>query len=360
MAETEDNAWMARARCPGLTLVLFTRQLATMLRSGVPLMVALDTLSYQPDYPNFGEVVSHTAKKIAEGHSFSKTLERFPRVFPRVYLAMVSIGESTGQLDDSLEKLANWQEEDLGMYQRVKGALSYPAFVLCLTFTLTLLLFYTVLPGFIDIFLEMKIELPLMTRILIAITNAVSNPGAWFLLGAWIFGSVAWLRAVWQTEVGSVKLFRIALSVPIVGTILRYATLSRYSGAAGALIESGLELTRTLKMSAEASGSPILRQDSKHLVVAIQEGSLVSTHMGMRPDIYPPSLCQMLLAGEESSQLSEMFYRVSAYYDSEVSYKTDTLGAVLEPLLLGVLALIVGSIVIAVLVPLYSYLGTLA
>lgn len=350
---------MEKARCPGIVLVLFTRQMATMLKAGVPIMDCLDTLSHQPEHPNFGEVISTLAKRLGEGHSFSKSLSLFPRIFPRVYLAMTAIGESTGQLDEALDKLANWQEDDLKLYQRVKGALTYPAFVLSLTFFLTLALFYTVLPGFIDIFLEMKIELPLMTRILISVTNAVSNPGAWILLGAWIFGLGAWLKAVWKTDVGALRLYRLILSVPMIGNMIHLATLSRYCGSAAALIESGLDLVRTLKMSAEASGSPLLRWDSRKVVTNIQDGFLISTHMEQHPNIYPPSLCQMLLAGEESSQLAEMFGRVASYYDSEVAYKTETLSAVLEPLLLGFLAIIVGSIVIAILVPLYSYLGTL-
>ena len=347
-------------RCAPVMLVLFTRQLATMLRSGVSLVDSLHTLADQPEDPNFAAVVEELAARISEGHNLSNSLHRFPRVFSDVYVAMVTIGENTGNLDEALERLAVWKEDDYKLFQKVKGALTYPAFVLSLTLFLTLTLFYTVLPGFLDIFREMKIELPLMTRILIQLTDAVENPGIWVLGIAWLFAMVFWIRTLQQSRKGSAMIFNFLLGIPVLGGMLKQATVSRYAGSAAALLESGLDVSRTLRMAAVASGSPVLRADSDSFISAVEQGEQLSAYMIGRPDLYPESLTQMVLAGEESSSVGPMYERAAAYFEAEVGYRIDTLSAILEPLLLGVLAFIVGFIVIGILVPLYSYLGTLA
>lgn len=359
-ADKDDpEAWMAKVRVPQQVIILFTRQLAIMLRTGVPMLHALDTLSHQDEYPNFGEVVATVAQKIGEGHSFSATLSKFPRVFSKVYVTMASIGEKTGHLDDSLERLAGWQEKDYTLYQKVRGALTYPCFIMGLSFALTMMLFYWVLPGFLGIFDEMDIELPVMTKIMIRLTNAAKNPGAWILGIAIIGFSITLIRDLYKTEKGAVEIFRFLSAVPMLGTMLTFATISRYCAAVSALLNSGLDLPKTLTLSAHASGSPVLAHDSKGMVQSIMDGEPVSVYMGQRPDIYPMTLIHMVTAGEEASHLPSMFERVAIFYESEVSYKIETLSAALEPLMLGSVALVVGFIVLSIFIPMYSYLGQL-
>ena len=355
----DPDGWMAKVKVPQQVVILFTRQLSIMLRTGVPMLHALDTLSHQDEYPNFGEVVATVAQKIGEGHSFSATLSKFPRVFSKVYITMAAIGERTGHLDDSLERLATWQERDYALYQRVRGALTYPCFIMVLSFSLTLMLFYWVLPGFLGIFDEMKIELPLMTKIMIRLTNAAKNPGAWILGIAIIGFSITLIRDLYKTEKGAVEIFRFLTTVPMLGTMLSFATTSRYCAAVSALLTAGLDLPKTLSLSAHASGSPLLAHDAKGMVQSIMDGEPISVYMHNRPDVYPATLVHMVTAGEEASHLPAMFERVAYYYDSEVSYKIETLSAALEPLMLGSVALVVGFIVLSIFIPMYSYLGQL-
>lgn len=354
-----DDSWMAKVRCKPALVVLFTRQLATMLRTGVPILHALDTLSHQSENPNFGEVVSTVAERIGHGHTFSSTLSRFPRVFNRVYVTMAAIGERTGQLDESLERLANWQERDFKLFQRVRSALTYPAFVLGLSAFLTLMLFYSVLPGFITVFNDMDMELPLMTRMMVTITNAVKNPGAWLVVMAAVglgFGAV---RDIYKTEKGAMELFRVVLAVPVIGSLLHFATTARYCAAVGALLSAGLDLPKSLNLGAQASGSPVLAWDAKALINNILEGESVASYMVSRPDIYPSTLCQMVAAGEESSHLAPMYERVASFYDQEVNFKIEAFSAALEPLLLGMVASVVGFVVLSIFIPMYSYIGKL-
>lgn len=355
----QEEAWMARVKVPTNLVVLFTRQLATMLRTGVPITHALDTLSHQSEYPNFGEVVGTISRKIGEGHSFSVILSRFPRVFPKVYVSMAQVGEKTGQLDDALERLAVWQERDFKLYQRVKGALTYPLFVLGLSAFLTLMLFYSVLPGFVSIFEEMNIELPWTTRMMVALTNAIKNPGAWLIAVAVLGGLFGWLRDYNKTPRGAVNIFRFLLKVPLLGTMLRFATTARYSSAVATLLSNGLDLPKSLKLGAEASGSPVMAADADTLMNAVMQGDTLSEYMRAHPETYVPTLTHMITAGEEASNLATMYERVASYYDTEVNFKIETLSAALEPILLCCVATVVGFVVLSIFIPMYSYLGKL-
>lgn len=322
-------------------------------------MVALETLSHQDEDPRFGEVISDCATQVASGHAYSHSLAPFKKVFSRVYVALVTVGERTGQLDDALERLATWQEQDAELIQRVRGALFYPSFVLALTAVLTLLLFYTVMPGFLSIFEELRIELPWPTRVLLFFANVVDNPGTWvFSIPLALFAWTA-LRDVYRLPKGGVAIFRFLLSVPVVGGLLYHSTNARYAATAATLLDSGLDLPRVLRMSGRASGSKVLEFDAESLARNVEEGQMVSQHMAARPEIYPVTLAQMVLAGEESARLDIMLARAADYFDLEMRFRVDGLGAALEPVLIGLIGFIVGFILLALLVPLYTFLGTL-
>jgi len=355
----EEEVWKARVRVPPRVVVIFTRQLAAMLINGVPIVQALDTLSHQAEAPNFGQVVRILSERISSGHTFSNALNQFPRIFPRIYVTMVSIGEQTGALDHSLDKLADWWERDHMIYQRIKSALSYPIFVLCLAGTLTLGLFYWVLPGFIGIFRDMNVELPFITKVVIAITNGVRDPGAWLITIAVLGAGFTLLRDFARTPRGAQQLFRLATRVPLLGGMLKNGSMARFCGAISALLSSGMDLPRCFKLSAAASGNPLLDADSQALVDTIMEGGIASDHMLSRPDLYPGSMVQMAIAGEQASRMPEMFGRAAAYYDLEMNYQVDALSAALEPLLLAGVASVVGTIVISIFLPMYGYLGKL-
>lgn len=352
-----DSDWSSKVKVPARLVVIFTRQLASMLASGVPLSQATDTLSHQPDAPVFGEVIRICGERLETGSRFSHCLTFFPRVFPNIYVTMVAIGEETGGLEDALDRLAIWLERDDALRQRLKSAVTYPAFVLSLSVILTLALFYTVMPGFISIFMEMKVELPLITRIVVAITNFLSNPGA-VLSGLALLGlGLHFLRRWLLTPQGWLSFFSFALRVPVLGSMLRFGGVARYCAAMEALLETGMDITKSLKMAAAASGNPLIERDSALLVASvISEGGLVSEHMRYANDVYPATMTNLVASGEETSQLSGMYGRCAAYYDMEMNYKVEALGAALEPLMLFFVSMIVGTIVLSVFLPMYSYI----
>lgn len=354
-----DGDWTQRVTVDRNVLVLFTRQMAIMLGTGVPITHALDTLSVQVDHPNFGEVVTTMAERIASGHSFSSSAAMFPKIFPKVYITMLAIGERTGAMDSALDRLADWLEKDLATFQKVKSALTYPGFVLGLTALLTAGLFYTVLPGFVGVFEDMGSELPLITKMVLGLTKAARNPGIWLLTLGGLASGIFILRQYMSTESGAVAVAERALDLPVLGHMLSLASNARFSSGMATLLDSGQDLPRSLMMAAEASQNPVLVRDAKLLADGIMEGVPLSEQMQMMGKTYPPVLRQMIVAGEEASNLAVMFEKAAAFFAAEVDYRLEAVSAALEPLLLFLVGSVVGTIIMSIFIPLYGTLNQL-
>ena len=355
-----DPVWAAKVAVPPRTVVIFTRQMASMLKNAVPILGALDTLSNQVEHPVFGEVIRLSCEKIEAGVKFSRVIAYFPKVFPPIYVTMVQIGEQTGSLDEALERLAHWLERDDNLRQRLKSALTYPAFVMTLSTVLTLGLFYTLIPGFIQIFDDMKVELPMITQIVVFITNSLRNPGA-VLIGLSVIGILTTaFRKFISTPSGMGTFYRFCLKVPVVGGMLTFGGLARYCAAMEALLTTGMDIAKALKLSANASGNPLIKHDSEFLINSVLEGEPVGEYMRMHPNVYPPTLTNLVSSGEESSRLAEMFGRTASFYDMEMGYQVEALGATLEPLMLFGVSFIVGTIVLSIFLPMYGFIGKLS
>jgi type IV pilus assembly protein PilC len=352
--------WRNKVRVPPQILCIFSRQLATMLRNAVPIVQALETLSHQPEYPNFGEVVRELAEKVSQGHVLSHQLAQYPRIFSKIFITLVQIGERTGGLDSSLERLSDWLERDDRLRQRVKSALTYPVFVLGLAVVLTLFMFYTVLPSFLGIFRDMDVELPLITRVVLFLTEAVRQPGFWliFLASAGAFLTVG--REFLRSPAGQLAAFRVLKRIPLLGSLLVMGGCARFCMSVSTMLGVGMDLARALRMAANASGNPEFVSDAPNLERTIVEGEPCSTHMMNNPDIYPPSMTQMVMAGEQASRLPDMFGRAGGYYDVEMNFMVDALSAAMEPLLLATVASVVATVILSIFLPLYSYLGKIA
>ena len=359
-APSPVSDWKAKVTVPPQVVAIFSRQLATMLRNAVPIIQSLETLSHQPEHPNFGEVIRDVAEKVAAGHVFSHQLSAYPRIFSKIFVTLVQIGERTGDLDGSLERLADWMERDERLRQRVKSAMTYPIFVLILATALTLFMFYTVLPSFLGIFKEMNVPLPLITRVVMFITEAVRQPGFWLIFlaggGALYTAGREWLR----TTSGQLALFRFLKRVPLMGSMLMFGSCARFCMSVEAMLSSGMDIARTMRMAAGASGNPEFLDDAPRMEKTIMEGEPCSDHLAANPQIYPPSLSHMVMAGEQASRLPEMFGRAGSYYDIEMNFKVDALSAAMEPLMLAGVASVVASVILSIFLPLYSYLAPLS
>lgn len=359
MDRDQEREKMKKLRVPSKALVIFIRQLAIMLRSGIPVTYALDTLSNQPDSQVLGQVVARLSKMLGDGHKLSHAMSFFPGIFDQVFVAMVAIGEESGQLDVTLDRLAGWRERDFELVRMVKGALSYPMFILALTGTLTFFLFYSILPNFLRIFEEMKVQTPLITRITMGLTNAAQNPGVWLIGTAISVAVYGLLREQWKTEEGRIRIFTVIHEIPIAGYLVRLTTVSRFAGAVETLLDSGMGLQKTLKLGGLSSGSPIVAKAADEMVERVRDGEQLSEYIMMRVELFPGAFAQYVATGEETSQVSKMMGEAAKMLDEEVGYKVEALGATLEPFLLGMVAAIVGFVLLSIFVPLYGHIGTL-
>ena len=340
-------------------VTVFARQLAVLFSTGIPLSRSLDILTDQSDDPAFAQVLTEVTVMVNSGHLFSAALGRFARVFPSVMVHLVQVGENTGGLGISLSRVADILEKDSNVLRRVKSALSYPIFILSLTLILTLCVFYFVLPNFIGIFVSLKTPLPLITQLLIFITQALRSPGWWLVATGLAQLSYSWVSKSWNVPTGRVRIYSFLLSLPLIGSILLYSTIARYCWVFGVTMESGMELTKSLRLASLASGSPALEADGARIIESVINGAPLHKHYRENPNVYPRVLAHMVLAAEESSTLSPTLARLGDMFDEDLLYRLELFNAALEPVLISLMALVVGSVVVAIFLPLYGTIGDL-
>lgn len=346
---------MAQVRANSRDVVLFTRQLNVLFRSGVPLLPALESLAHQAEDPALGEVVWTLHDSVSSGSMLSSSLAAFPRVFSGVYVRMVRVGETTGDLPGALGQLADWMERDDRVGQKVRAAMTYPLCVFTLGGLLTLGLFTFVLPPFLSMLTGMDVPLPWSTRVVLLLTQALHQPGFWLcmLCSGALAGSWLW------TRLRHPALWRFLMRVPLLGRLLVLSSLSRYLSAAYALLTSGVDVLVAWRLAAESSGSPLLASDSRLLADHLREGGTVAAHMLARPELYTRTLGNVVRASEETSTAVSLFPRLQALYEHEVEAALDSLSSVLEPLMLMAVASVMGFAMVSAFLPLYSYLSTL-
>lgn len=338
---------------------LFARLLTVQLENGIPLMRGLEALSQQIDDPVFAGVVSRMATRVSGGCSLSAAASEYPKIFSKVFVGLVHTGETTGALVGSLNRLALMLENEHKLYSRVHSAFVYPIFVLVLTLVLTLFVFYTILPNFILIFRSMNVPLPLITRVLVAITEGLRNPGCWLVAaGLAMMAQLSFQRLVSEPE-GRLKAYQMLLSVPVVGAIVRYASLARYFWVMESTVGCGIDLLKSVRLSAGASGSPELEDHAESVCEALRSGEELSRQYALRKDIYTRLAGHMVGASEESSDMQSSFAYLARWFSQEMDVRVDLLNALIEPLLMAFVALIVGTIVVAIFLPLYGFLGSM-
>jgi type II secretory pathway component PulF len=316
---------------------------------------AIEVLYDQCNDKNLRQALAGVVKGLGSGKYLSKSLQGYPRIFNAGYIAMIRIGETTGRLQESIERLADWTEADFKTTQKVRSALVYPAFIVVMALALTAVFFYWVMPSLLGIFEGFKMELPWITRALMWVTKQARNIWTWLGLFALIYEVRRQIGKQLTTESGRLFWYRISTKIPVLGRVLVATSLFRFSGALANLVEVGVPLVTAWTFAAEVSECPELQQDSKRVKQKMVEGQ--DLHEVLDPSIYPSQFRQMLNVGAESSRLGDMLMFVGQLYSVEVERGLDLLAAMLEPLFLSVMALGVVTIILAIILPLYGLLN---
>lgn len=336
--------------------VAFFRCFATLLAAGVPLRRALDVTIERCDERALRAALGEILVDVERGDPISAALARRPRHFSPLVVAMIAAGEAGGLLDEALERIAQLLERDFDLQKRVIAALAYPAAVFAASLALLTFLLVRVVPMFAAMFGSFHVEMPPITRALLAAGNALDNPLAWVCVGVTFAGLFALCRRAQGTQRGKRLLDRVRLRIPFAGRLLRMAVQARLARMLGTLVRSGVDLNAALPVITPLAGSQTHADALARVATAIREGEALTPTLAAC-GLFDPMLIALVGAGEETGMLDTLLIKAADYFDADVAATIVTLGSVAEPVLIVFLGAIVAFIVSSVFIPLYTLLG---
>ena len=348
-------------RIPGLgekitqrDVVIFTRQLATMIDAGLPIVQALDLLARQTENKTFSGVIATLKNEVESGSAFAESLARHPAVFDELYTNMVSAGEMGGMLDTILVRLAAYMEKAMKLRAQIKSAMIYPISVVCVAVLVTALLLAYVIPVFSEMFAGFGEELPLPTQLAINL-SAVVVAYFWYLVAGSV-GTLVSMRAYYRTERGRQTMDGLVLRLPLIGDIFRKAAVARFTRTLSTLVSSGVPILDALAITGKTAGNTVV----EHAVLAarqsIGEGKTLADPL-IKSQVFPPMVCQMVQVGETTGALDTMLAKIADFYDDEVDTAASNLTTLVEPVVILFLGIIIGGLVVSMYLPIFQ-LGT--
>jgi len=346
-------------RVKGKDLTMFCRQFATMINAGVTMVRCLAVLEQQTASPNLKKIIREVQYSVEGGETLTRSLSRFPRVFNNLFIGLVRAGEVGGVLDETLDRLAGFLEEDLKLKRKVKSAMTYPVIVMTLALLIVVGLVTFIVPKFMDLFKDFEVELPGPTRFLIAISNFMTNPvNDAIIVGTVILG-VMGINRIRATKTGRKYWDKMMLKAPVFGMLNHRIALARFSRTMATLMTSGVPILQALETVAGAIDNAVLETAVLDARTAVREGQRLGEPLE-RSKLFPPMVIQMISVGEETGSLDSMLNKVADFYEAEVDAMLESLTAALEPLLIVFLGVVVGFIVIAMFLPLVAIINKLS
>lgn len=339
-------------------LTMFTRQLSTLMAAGMPLLRSLLVLERQSTNQTLKDILHEMGESVKSGNSFSEALSNYPKTFDNLYVNMVRAGEAGGVTEVVLTRLAEFMEKGQKIKNKVKGAMTYPLVILCAAIIITAVLMLTVIPKFEEIFadlLEGK-SLPGITQFVIGVSNMMKH--YFIFIAAGIGGFIMLFSAMVKTKAGKQLKDRFTANLPVFGTLIRRSAIAQLTRTLGTLLSSGVPLLQALGIVRDTSGNVIFYNALQQVHDGVKEGENMSGLME-QTKAFPPMVISMVDVGEETGAIADMLTRIADTYDDEVDNAVNGLTSILEPMVIILLALIVGTIVIAMFLPLVSIISSL-
>jgi len=332
-------------------LVLFTRQLSTMISAGVPLLESLEVLHEQADTPQFRCLLDSVIDGVRAGSDLSTALEKHDKLFPTIYVSMVRAGEVSGQLDDILVRLAEYLEASAKLKRDIKAAMTYPVISLVLVLGITGFLMIGIVPKFKEIFDSLDVELPGLTQAVLGVSLALKNHLGLVALGCvGVFG----MFLVWKRSTRGKRTWDwIVLHVPVFGPLFQKVALSRFSRTFATLIKSGVPILGALEIVSETAGNQIISEVVDAAKDNVRQGHTLAEPL-MESKVFPPMVTRMVQIGEKSGSLEQLLEKISDFYDDQVNAAVKTLTSMIEPIMIGIMGFLVGGIVLAVFLPIFE------
>ncbi|MGI6456165.1 MAG: type II secretion system inner membrane protein GspF [bacterium] len=329
----------------------FSRQLCDLLKAGLPLVRCLDVITQQTSNPKMVEVVKAVSSDVHGGTTIADAMAKHPRVFPPLYSSMVRAGEVGGMLDAVMERLAQFLEAEQETRSKIISAMTYPAFMVIVCVFVMIILFTVVVPNFMVMFEESEIELPISTFILLEFSEFIRD--WWWIMVLGIVGGIVMLRQYISTDAGRIQFDRFKLSLPLVGDLIRKREIAKFARTLGTLLGNGVQILKALAITEEVITNRILKEDIKGFADNIKEGAKLSTRMSESP-LFPPVAVNMVAVGEETGNLETTLQRVADAFESETDRVIKTLTTIIEPVMIVFMALVVGFIVFAMIMPIFQ------
>jgi len=339
-------------------LTTFTRQLATLIDAGLPLLRGLDVLRKQEKNPVLKRTLTRLAEAVEAGSTFSEALAQHPKIFNRLYVNMVRAGEAGGVLDVTLTRLADFQEKAQKIKNKVISAMVYPAVVMLVAVGILIFLMVVIVPKFQEIFtdlLEGK-SLPELTQFVLSVSNIIKDQ--FLFVAGGIAALVVCVKLVGKTVKGRYIIDKLKLKMPMFGSLLRKVGIARFTRTLGTLIASGVPILQALNIVRETAGNAVIADAVSRVHDSVKEGERIVQPLEASR-VFPPMVISMVDVGEETGALPDMLMKIADVYDDEVDNAVGALTSLLEPIMIVFLALVVGTIVISMFLPLISVIGTL-
>jgi type IV pilus assembly protein PilC len=340
-------------------LAIFTRQFATMINAGLPLVQCLDILSKQTEKENFRKIIGQTMRDVEAGTTLAEALAKKENngVFDELFVNMVEAGEAGGILDEILQRLATFSEKAEALKRKIQGAMVYPAVVMTVAVLATAFMLIFIIPTFARMFTGFGADLPLPTKIVMGLSSFL-RAFWWAIIGS-LVGLVFMLKRYYDTERGRVHLDTLLLKVPVLGDVLRKGAVARFTRTLGTLISSGVPILTGLEITARTAGNRVIQDAIMAARASIREGETISAPL-RQSNVFPPMVVQMISVGEETGALDDMLTRIADFYDDEVDTAVDALTSLIEPIMIVFMGGIVGGMVIAMYLPMFKLINVVA
>jgi type IV pilus assembly protein PilC len=335
-------------------IVIFTRQFATMINAGLPLVQSLNILAQQTENKALAEVTKQVVYDVESGNTLADAFSKHPKAFSALYVNMVAAGEAGGILDTILLRLATFLEKNDALVRKVKGAMVYPGVIITVACAAIAVLLIFVIPTFQNMFASANLELPLPTRVVIGMSQLLI--GYWWVLIAAIGGAVFAFRQYYATSDGRRRVDGMLLKAPVLGDLLRKSAVSRFTRTLGTLVSSGVSILEGLEITAKTAGNRVIHDAVMESRQSIAGGETIAAPLE-KSAVFPPMVISMIAVGEQTGGLDEMLSKIADFYDEEVDVAVSALLSLMEPIMIVVLGVIVGGMVIAMYLPIFDMMN---
>ncbi len=359
VAESKKKKTRRKGKVSTDDLVVFSRQFTTLIESGIPVVEGLDILEGQVENVYFKEVIASILKDVKEGSALSSALSKHKNVFPDIYLSMVEAAEVSGNLPAILNRVSTYLEKSSALKKKVISALYYPVIIVLMAIAITGFLIFKVIPTFKEIFAALGGALPLPTRVLIGISDALRRKESILLMVVLIFGGSYLFKKFISTPKGKKKYHRTLLKLPVIGELARKMAIARFARTFATLSKSGVSIVKCLDIVSKTSGNKVVEDAVLEAKTSIQEGQPISLPLE-KTGVFPDMVVKMIAVGEKTGRLDDMLSKIAQFYEEQTDAMVSGLSSLIEPLVIGFLGIVVGGIVVSLFLPIIKitqYIG---